>query len=72
MARLTREKIPVLMRFSCQDLSVFSACHQKSPDEKTPPKTISSLEKGGISGEQGFKASGRRKLAVFPAKKLSY
>jgi hypothetical protein len=35
-------------------------------------RKISSLEKGGISGDQGFKASGRTKLAVFPAKKLSY
>jgi hypothetical protein len=41
------------------------------PDEKSPGKKIASLEEGGISSDQGFKASGRTKLAVFPAKKLS-
>jgi hypothetical protein len=35
-------------------------------------RKISSLKEGGISGDQGIKASGRTKLAVFPAKKLSY
>jgi len=42
------------------------------PDEKKPRINISSLEEGGISGGQGFKASGRAKSAVSPAKKSSY
>ncbi|MFP4083075.1 MAG: hypothetical protein ACLFVG_10030 [Candidatus Aminicenantes bacterium] len=40
--------------------------------EKSPRKKFSSLEEAGISGDQGFKASGRTKLAVFPPKKLTY
>jgi len=61
------------MQFSCQNFSAFSACQGKFTGRKRKPcKKISSLEEGGISGDQGFKASGLTKLAVFPAKKLSY
>ncbi|MGB6865714.1 MAG: hypothetical protein WBE11_08460, partial [Candidatus Aminicenantaceae bacterium] len=43
--------------------------------QRTKKKTmqkISSLEKDGISGDQGFRSSGLAELAIFPAKKLSY
>jgi hypothetical protein len=69
MGRLIREKTPVLMRFSCQDLFTFSECQKIDLNVN---KFISSPEEGGISGDPGFKASGRMKLAVFPAKKFSH
>jgi hypothetical protein len=51
--------------------SVFPACQGKSCGQKSPRHKIFSLEEGGISGDRGFKASGRRKLAVSPPQKLS-
>jgi hypothetical protein len=61
------------MQFSCQNFSAFSACQGKFTGRKRKPcKKISSLEKGGISGDLGFRSSGLAELAIFPAKKLSY
>jgi len=47
--------INVLMQFSCQSLSAFSAYQGKFTGQKRKScKKISSLEKGRILGDQGF------------------
>jgi hypothetical protein len=50
--------------FMPESFRVLGVCRKNPPDEKSPRKKISSLEEGGISGDQGFK--------VFPAKRLTY
>jgi hypothetical protein len=44
---------------------------EKAAGRMKPRQKISSLEKGGISGDEGFTPSGGTKRAVFPAQKLS-